>query len=77
MSIKTGTTRMVRRPKRTVEWDGRYYKVRSDKIDIPDFKAMSRLAALQWLCRETYPTGYSRPNPLAGFAGVIRVNDTR
>jgi hypothetical protein len=61
-------------PKREVEWDGRWYKVRSDKIEIPDLKAMSRFAALTWLCRETYPTGYSRPNPLAGIAGAISIN---
>lgn len=63
----------LRKPKREVEWDGRYYKVRSDKIEIPDLKSISRFAALTWLCRETYPTGYSRPNPLAGFGGAIAV----
>lgn len=62
-----------RKPKREVEWDGRFYKVRKSKIEIPDLKAMSRIAAILWLCRETYPTGYSRPNPLAGFAGAISV----
>lgn len=65
--------RGVRRLKREVEWDGRYYKVRSDKIEIPDLKAISRFQALTWLCRETYPRGYSRPNPLAGLGGVISV----
>lgn len=63
----------TRNPKREVEWDGRTYKVRSNKIEIPDLKSMSRFAALTWLCRETYPTGYSRPSPLAGFAGAISV----
>lgn len=62
-----------RRPKREVEWDGRFYKVRSDRIAIPDLKSISRFEALTWLCRETYPTGYSRPNPLAGFGGAISV----
>lgn len=62
-----------RNPKREVEWDGRFYKVRSNKIEIPDLKAISRFAALTWLCSHTYPTGYSRPNPLAGYAGAISV----
>ena len=63
----------VRKPKREVEWDGRFYKVRSDKVEIPDLANMERLAALTWLCRETYPTGYRRPHPLAGFGGAISV----
>ncbi len=63
-----------RKAKRQVEWDGRFYKVRSDKIAIPDLKSMSRFTALTWLCRETYATGYSRPNPLAGFGGILSVN---
>jgi len=62
-----------KRPKRTVEWDGQFYKVRSDNIDIPDLKAMSRFAALTWLCANTYARGYSRPNPLAGMAGAIKI----
>ncbi len=37
------------------------------------FGLMPRFAALQWLISNTYPTGYSRPNPLAGFAGAIKV----
>lgn len=60
--------------KRNVEWDGRFYKVRSDKIEIPDLQSMERFAALLWLNAHTYPRGYSRPNPLAGWAGAIAVN---
>jgi hypothetical protein len=61
--------------KRTVEWEGRTYKVRSDKVVIPDLTQMSRIAALCWLCQQTYPRGHStkRPNPLAGFGGAITV----
>lgn len=65
--------RGVRNPMPTVEWDGRIYSVRSRKIEVPDLSAMSRLGALSWLCANTYPRGYSRPNPLAGFAGAIAV----
>jgi hypothetical protein len=58
--------------KRTVTFDGKTYKVRSDKIDIPDLDQLSRFAALQWLIQHTYPRGYSRPqNPLAGYGGTI------
>jgi len=64
---------MTKGPKRYVEWDGSFYAVRSNKIGIPDLKAMSRFAALQWLINHTHPRGYSRPNPLAGFGGAIKV----
>jgi hypothetical protein len=60
-------------PKRYVNWGDRSYAVRSDKIEIPDLAAMSRFAALQWLVSNTYATGYSRPNPLAGLGGAIAV----
>jgi hypothetical protein len=63
----------VRKPKREVCWDGRYYKVRSDKIEIPNLAAMETFSALRWLITFTYPTGYSRPNPLAGMGGAISV----
>ena len=60
--------------KRTVTYDGSTYKVRSDKVDIPDLDNMDRFAALQWLIRETYARGYSRPNPLAGMGGIVSVS---
>lgn len=75
MAIVRGSTR-VAKPKREVEWDGRFYKVKSDKIDIPDLQAMERFSALVWLNRHTYPRGYSKPNPLAGLGDAIKV-DTR
>lgn len=56
-----------------IEWDGSWYSVKSHKIEIPDLKAMPRFDALQWLISNTYPRGYSRPNPLAGFGGAIAV----
>uniref|UniRef100_UPI003F499AB0 hypothetical protein n=1 Tax=Nonomuraea sp. CA-251285 TaxID=3240002 RepID=UPI003F499AB0 len=58
-------------PKRDVEYDGKWYKVRSDKIEIPDFAGMTRFAALQWLSRHTYARGFSRPRPLAGLGAVL------
>jgi hypothetical protein len=62
--------------KRTVTCDGSTYKVRSDTIEIPDFGAMTRIAALQWMNRNTYARGYSRraPNPLAGLGTAITVS---
>jgi len=59
--------------KRTVTFDGSTYKVKKNSIEIPDFTTMTRFEALQWLCRETYPRGYSVPNPLAGLGGAISV----
>jgi hypothetical protein len=62
-------------PKREVSYDGARYKVRSDKIEIPDFTQMSRFEALQWMCRHTYARGYSKPNPLQGLGGAIEVRN--
>lgn len=70
MAIRSGRRR---RPKRDVVWDGRTYKVRSDKIEIPDLAALPRFEALLWLVANTYATGYSKPNPLAGLGGAINV----
>lgn len=61
--------------KRTVEYDGRTYKVRSDKVDIPDLDALERFSALIWLNQNTYATGYStkKQNPLEGYGGILEV----
>lgn len=61
--------------KRTVTYDGKTYKVRKDKIEIPDLDAMTRMEALCWLVAETYPLGtnHRRLNPLAGMGGAIRL----
>lgn len=63
----------VRKPKREVEWNGSWYKVKSNTVEIPDLKALPRIEALLWLNNETYARGYSKPNPLAGYAGAISV----
>lgn len=58
--------------KRTVEFEGKIYKLRCNACDVPHFPTMSRLEVLMWLIRETYPRGYHKaPNPLAGYAGTI------
>lgn len=65
-------------PMPTVTYGDRTYKVRSRKTEIPDLDAMERIAALIWLNQNTYPTGAgtrTRPNPLAGYGGVLRVKD--
>ena len=65
--------RTARNPRREVEWNGRFYKVKSNSIAIPDLRALPRIEALLWLCSNTYPKGYSRPNLLAGFGSVISI----
>lgn len=61
-----------RGPKPRVEYDGRVYSCKRYKVEIPDLQAMSRVEALQWLCRETTPTGWSKaPSPLRGMGGAI------
>lgn len=66
----------ARGPKRYVNFDGRSYAVRSDKIVIPELEAMTRFAALSWLINHTYATGYARPNPLAGLGGAVKIAAT-
>lgn len=56
-----------------VEFDGVWYSLRSHKIEVPDLKEMTRFEALRWLISNTYPRGYSRPNPLAGIDAAISV----
>jgi len=60
--------------KREVSYDGSTYKVRSDKIEIPDFTQMERLEVLLWMCRHTYPRGHSKPNRLQGLSSVINLS---
>ena len=61
--------------KREVTFDGSTYKVRSDKIELPDFTKMERFAALMWLIHNTYGRGYSKPtNALQGFGGAISLS---
>jgi len=62
--------------KRTVSYDDRTYKVRSDTIEIPNFARMTRMGALVWLNQNTYATGSgtrTKPNPLAGLGDAIRL----
>ncbi len=63
----------ARKPKRTVTFEGRTYKVKSDKIEIPDFDQMDRTAVLMWMLKHTYPRGYGKPNPLAGLGGIVSI----
>lgn len=65
--------RTQRGPMPTATFDGQTYSLRSRKIAVPDFSAITRFEALRWLITHTYPRGYSRPNALAGYAGAISV----
>lgn len=57
-----------------VSYDGSTYKVRSNTITIPDFTQMDRTAILFWLYRHTYARGYSKPHPLQGLSGAIKIH---
>lgn len=54
-----------RGPMPTVEYNGKVYKVRSRKTEIPDLAAMDSIPALMWLLRNTTPKGtnHRRPAP--------------
>lgn len=62
-----------RGPMPKVTYDGDTYTLRSRSAPVPDLDKMQRFDALLWICRNTYPRGYSRPNPLAGLAGAIEI----
>lgn len=57
-----------------VEYDGQTYSLRSRKLNVPKFDEMDRMKVLIWLSRYTYARGYSKPKPLAGLGGAIKVN---
>lgn len=67
-------SKQIRGPMPRVTYDGDTYCLTSRKTVIPDFTKMSRTSVLFWILRNTRPRGYSKPNPLAGFAGAITVN---
>lgn len=59
-------------PMPTVTYEGKTYKLRSRKTEVPDLEAMNEFAALIWLNRNTTARGYSKAaNPLAGMGGAI------
>lgn len=63
--------------KRSVSYDGDTFKVRSDKVEIPNFELMDRMGVLIWLNQHTYARGYGTRtpyNPLQGLGGVINLN---
>jgi hypothetical protein len=47
-------------PMPTVTFEGKTYKLRSRKIEIPDLEVMDSLSAHIWLNRNTTPKGYRR-----------------
>lgn len=60
-------------PTRTVEFDGRGYRVRGN-VAIPILEQMDRFAALLWINRHTYARGYQvTSNPLAGFGAALSI----
>lgn len=62
--------------KREVEFDGTFYRVRSNTVDLPDLKAMNRFDALIWLNRHTYARGHSTKSNvnLRGYSGAVTVS---
>lgn len=74
MTTKAEAGSADERLKRVVTFNGATYRVRSNNIAIPDLASMDRFAALMWLNKHTHARGYSKTNPLAGFAGAVSVN---
>jgi hypothetical protein len=64
-----------RTEKREVMWDGKYYKVKSSKVEIPDLSAMGRIEALIWINKNTYARGRQKPDdPLTGMGDAVSVS---
>jgi hypothetical protein len=61
----TVVAKRTRGPMPTVEYNGKVYKMRSRKTEIPDLAAMDSIPALMWLLRNTTPKGtnHRRPAP--------------
>ena len=67
--------RIAKNPMPKVEYKGKFYSLRSRKINLPDFSKMSEIEAGMWLVWNTKGRGYS----LAGAqhvnsGGAIKVN---
>lgn len=61
--------------RRVIEFDGKQYKLRSNKTLVPNLTEMNRFDALRWLIANTYPKGYSNsPAQSITFGGAISVN---
>lgn len=60
--------------KRTVRFHEFTYKVRSNRIEIPDLEAMNEFAALTWLIQHTYARGTNHrlPAPLRSDSATPR-----
>lgn len=71
------TSRGYRQPKREVSHNGRTYKLRSNKTQVPDLAALGEFEALIWLNKNTFARGYSMPtNPIKGMGGAITVSSS-
>jgi hypothetical protein len=67
---------LAKNPMPTVTHNGNTYKLRSRKIEIPNFDTMTELEALIWINRNTFPRGRQRAaNPLIGLSGAITVKE--
>jgi hypothetical protein len=57
----------------TVTYDGKTYKLRSRKTEVPDLAGMTRIGALTWLLQNTYPRGtnHRRPAPNLPAVGLV------
>lgn len=50
----------MNKEKPTVTYNGSTYKLKSNKIEIPDLQLMSNLAALVWINQNTIARGYTK-----------------
>lgn len=62
----------VKNPLPTVEYQGRVYKLKSRKINVPDFNLMSELEILIWINKNTIARGYQKDKPLIGGIKLVQ-----
>lgn len=50
----------MNKEKPIVTYNGNIYKLKSNKIEVPDLQSMSSLAALVWINQNTIARGYTK-----------------
>ena len=70
--MRKGELLMVKNPMPSIEFQGRIYKLRKRKVEVPDLATMSELEALIWINQNTIPRGYQKEKPRIGGVTLIQ-----
>jgi hypothetical protein len=64
----------MKKPMPTVEYQGKVYKLKSRKIEVPDFASLNSIAALVWINQNTIAKGYRKTENLLAGMDVLTIN---